>query len=121
AREVDKRLGRLDRSSARQLETRRAPGTAQCNSNTLLGLFYDFCTEKRTPTYNTLVTHTRRSDRASSVTMTTIVEVPRENLTAQAIGRRNAIPIVYTRGTHYEVGFDIVSTFCTYIICVQHN
>lgn len=24
------------------------------------------------------------------------------------IGRRQAIPIIYTRGTHYDVGFDIV-------------
>lgn len=23
--------------------------------------------------------------------------------------RRNAVPIIYTRGTHYEIGFDIVS------------
>lgn len=25
------------------------------------------------------------------------------------IGRRNAVPIIYTRGTHFEIGFDIVS------------
>lgn len=25
------------------------------------------------------------------------------------IGRRNAIPIIYTSGTYYEVGFDVVS------------
>ena len=24
--------------------------------------------------------------------------------------RRQAIPIIYVRGTHYEVGFDVVST-----------
>lgn len=24
------------------------------------------------------------------------------------IGRRSSIPILYTRGTHYEVGFDVV-------------
>ncbi|XP_067002948.1 beta-alanyl-dopamine/carcinine hydrolase [Anabrus simplex] len=27
------------------------------------------------------------------------------------LGRRNAIPILYTRGTHYEVGFDVGRTF----------
>ena len=27
----------------------------------------------------------------------------------EKIGRRNNIPILYTRGTHYEVGFDVVS------------
>jgi len=27
----------------------------------------------------------------------------------EKIGRRNSIPILYTRGTHYEVGFDVVS------------
>lgn len=27
------------------------------------------------------------------------------------IGRRNAVPIIYVRGTHYEIGFDIVSRF----------
>lgn len=26
----------------------------------------------------------------------------------EKIGRRNSIPILYTRGTHYEVGFDVV-------------
>lgn len=26
----------------------------------------------------------------------------------QDIGRRHAIPVIYTRGTHYDVGFDIV-------------
>ncbi|PSN31332.1 hypothetical protein C0J52_24052 [Blattella germanica] len=29
----------------------------------------------------------------------------------EKIGRRNSIPILYTRGTHYEVGFDIGRTF----------
>lgn len=29
----------------------------------------------------------------------------------QEIGRRNAVPIIYVRGTHYEIGFDIVSIF----------
>lgn len=24
-------------------------------------------------------------------------------------GRRNCIPIVYTKGTHYDVGYDVVS------------
>jgi hypothetical protein len=27
----------------------------------------------------------------------------------EKIGRRNSVPILYTRGTHYEVGFDVVS------------
>lgn len=27
----------------------------------------------------------------------------------EGIGRRNAIPVIHTRGTHYEIGFDIVS------------
>ncbi|XP_001599569.1 uncharacterized protein LOC100114612 [Nasonia vitripennis] len=43
--------------------------------------------------------------------MTTIVEVPRENLAPQDLGRRNAVPIIYTRGTHYDIGFDIGRTF----------
>ncbi|XP_017753141.1 PREDICTED: uncharacterized protein LOC108545855 isoform X2 [Eufriesea mexicana] len=29
----------------------------------------------------------------------------------QDIGRRHAIPVIYTRGTHYDVGFDIGRTF----------
>ncbi|KAI5702048.1 hypothetical protein M8J75_016059 [Diaphorina citri] len=29
----------------------------------------------------------------------------------EKIGRRNCIPILYTRGTHYEVGFDVGRTF----------
>ncbi|XP_026276957.1 uncharacterized protein LOC113205509 isoform X2 [Frankliniella occidentalis] len=29
----------------------------------------------------------------------------------EKIGRRQAIPILYTRGTHYEVGFDVGRTF----------
>lgn len=29
----------------------------------------------------------------------------------ESIGRRNSIPIIYTRGTHYEVGYDIGHTF----------
>lgn len=35
-----------------------------------------------------------------------IIEVPKSD----DIGRRNAVPIIYTRGTHYEIGFDIVRT-----------
>ncbi|XP_069701200.1 beta-alanyl-dopamine/carcinine hydrolase-like [Periplaneta americana] len=31
--------------------------------------------------------------------------------TGERISRRNNIPIIYTRGTHYEVGFDIGRTF----------
>lgn len=34
------------------------------------------------------------------------------NMTAPgALGRRNSIPILYTRGTHYEVGYDMGRTF----------
>ncbi|XP_069701201.1 beta-alanyl-dopamine/carcinine hydrolase-like [Periplaneta americana] len=29
----------------------------------------------------------------------------------EKIGRRNSIPVLYTRGTHYEVGFDVGRTF----------
>ncbi|XP_066586991.1 beta-alanyl-dopamine/carcinine hydrolase [Prorops nasuta] len=29
----------------------------------------------------------------------------------KGIGRRNAVPIIYTRGTHYEIGYDIGRTF----------
>lgn len=29
---------------------------------------------------------------------------------AAYIGRRNAIPVIYARGTHYEVGYDVVGT-----------
>ncbi|KAG8227769.1 hypothetical protein J437_LFUL005776 [Ladona fulva] len=31
--------------------------------------------------------------------------------TLEDIGRRNNIPILYTRGTHYEVGYDVGRTF----------
>ncbi|XP_043463208.1 uncharacterized protein LOC122499143 isoform X2 [Leptopilina heterotoma] len=31
------------------------------------------------------------------------------------IGRRNAVPIIYVRGTHYEIGFDIGRTFAKLI------
>ncbi|KAK0087367.1 hypothetical protein PV325_001181 [Microctonus aethiopoides] len=31
------------------------------------------------------------------------------------IGRRNAVPIIYTRGTHYEIGYDIGRTFAKII------
>ncbi|CAG9770386.1 unnamed protein product [Ceutorhynchus assimilis] len=30
---------------------------------------------------------------------------------AETLGRRNCIPILYTRGTHYEVGYDMGRTF----------
>lgn len=33
----------------------------------------------------------------------------------EGIGRRNAIPIIHTRGTHYEIGFDIGRTFASLI------
>lgn len=26
--------------------------------------------------------------------------------------RKNAIPVLYTRGTHYEIGFDVVRLNC---------
>nr|CAD7204674.1 unnamed protein product [Timema douglasi] len=29
----------------------------------------------------------------------------------EKIGRRNSIPVIYTRGTHYQVGFDVGRTF----------
>lgn len=32
-------------------------------------------------------------------------------MSAKKIPRRQAIPILYTRGTHYDVGFDMVSYF----------
>jgi hypothetical protein len=32
----------------------------------------------------------------------------------EKIGRRNSIPILYTRGTHYEVGFDVVGQNFSY-------
>ncbi|KAK4877384.1 hypothetical protein RN001_009890 [Aquatica leii] len=32
-----------------------------------------------------------------------------------SIGRRHSIPIIYTRGTHYEVGFDVGRTFASLI------
>nr|BDD85287.1 beta-alanyl-dopamine hydrolase [Ischnura senegalensis] len=31
--------------------------------------------------------------------------------TLEEIGRRNSIPVLYTRGTHYEVGYDVGRTF----------
>lgn len=36
-------------------------------------------------------------------------------MTTQGLGRRNAVPILYTRGTHYEIGFDIGRTFARLI------
>ncbi|CAG9821882.1 unnamed protein product [Phaedon cochleariae] len=33
----------------------------------------------------------------------------------ESIGRRQCIPIIYTRGTHYEVGFDVGRTFANII------
>jgi hypothetical protein len=41
--------------------------------------------------------------------MTAIVGVPNGHLISQDTSRRNVVPIIYTRGTHYEIGFDIVS------------
>lgn len=34
---------------------------------------------------------------------------------SEKIGRRNCIPIIYCRGTHYEVGFDVGRTFSSLI------
>lgn len=28
--------------------------------------------------------------------------------TTKSIGRRNVVPVIHVRGTHYEIGFDIV-------------
>lgn len=33
----------------------------------------------------------------------------------ESLGRRQCIPIIYTRGTHYEVGFDVGRTFSSII------
>jgi hypothetical protein len=33
----------------------------------------------------------------------------------ESIGRRQCIPIIYTRGTHYEVGFDVGRSFASII------
>ncbi|XP_017779046.1 PREDICTED: uncharacterized protein LOC108564492 [Nicrophorus vespilloides] len=33
----------------------------------------------------------------------------------ETLGRRNCIPILYTRGTHYEVGYDVGRTFASLI------
>ena len=42
----------------------------------------------------------------------TTIEVPPTNGFSKfnQIGRRNAISIIHARGTHYEIGFDIVSS-----------
>ncbi|KAJ8668718.1 hypothetical protein QAD02_010381 [Eretmocerus hayati] len=48
--------------------------------------------------------------------MTAVVEAPQESpAVAPDLGRRNAVPIIYTRGTHYEIGFDIGRTFAKLI------
>lgn len=42
----------------------------------------------------------------------TTIEKPHENgKETEGIGRRNAVPIIHVRGTHYDVGFDIGRTF----------
>lgn len=33
-----------------------------------------------------------------------------ESFAHKAPGRRQCVPVIYTKGTHYEVGYDIVST-----------
>ncbi|XP_033223085.1 uncharacterized protein LOC117176852 [Belonocnema kinseyi] len=47
----------------------------------------------------------------------TTMEVPPMNGFSKSnkIGRRNAVPIIHTRGTHYEIGFDIGRTFAKII------
>lgn len=39
-----------------------------------------------------------------------LLEPKTEMPVIESIVRRQCIPIIYTRGTHYEVGFDVVST-----------
>lgn len=39
----------------------------------------------------------------------------------ESIGRRQCIPIIYTRGTHYEVGFDVGRTFSGIIQSFVNN
>lgn len=36
------------------------------------------------------------------------------------IPRRQCIPIIYTRGTHYDVGYDVVSSFL-FDFLISHN
>lgn len=36
-------------------------------------------------------------------------------IAAENIGRRNCIPILYTAGTHYDIGFDTVSFIFLFI------
>lgn len=31
------------------------------------------------------------------------------DISSQCKNRRNNVPVIYTRGTHYQIGFDIVS------------
>ena len=38
----------------------------------------------------------------------------------EELGRRNAIPIIYTSGTYYEVGFDVVSTNIIFL-CLNYS
>ena len=38
-----------------------------------------------------------------------MMKMTKENVKDQDVGRRSAVSIIYTRGTHYEIGFDIVS------------
>lgn len=37
--------------------------------------------------------------------------------TVKNIPRRQCIPIIYTRGTHYEVGFDVVLITILFFVC----
>ncbi|KAK2586477.1 hypothetical protein KPH14_010747 [Odynerus spinipes] len=42
----------------------------------------------------------------------TTIEKPHENgKETEGIGRRNAVPFIHVRGTHYDIGFDIGRTF----------
>lgn len=45
------------------------------------------------------------------IVMTIFVIV--SGVSGESIGRRKAVPVLYVQGTHYEVGFDIVSTYVT--------
>ncbi|XP_015438251.1 PREDICTED: uncharacterized protein LOC107193354 [Dufourea novaeangliae] len=47
--------------------------------------------------------------------MTTLEDALENTCKANDIGRRQAIPVIYARGTHYDIGFDIGRTFSTLI------
>ncbi|XP_076649599.1 C45 family peptidase tan [Halictus rubicundus] len=43
--------------------------------------------------------------------MTTLENCTEDTCESTDIGRRHAIPVIYARGTHYDIGFDIGRTF----------